>query len=345
MGGLTKIEAKKLIDNTEIEDEMEENILAKERFAEINMNVTYDVTGDKELPYVLRSFRKAIADKDAAKALNIQHFLIARVLENKYKPDSIIRLPIPREASYVSLLLNQLWLNYSLQEEDTLTDSLATEIYALKKLAPKNEFLIYNSALCNVRLDALGNEKSIDSLQNGIQGLYSGIKVPKERIDVLNLEHQFKIIDALEPIEGAKATVQKSVDRIRVIYKIDGTSWQNALKLSYIFIRNNDYEYAMKILEPFIDKMDKEPVDENLLYCYIALCSYYPEKQNNSKFVQMLRKAHQYNPKRYCKLFGAPYMSFQILDNPFVKEDYCKWCEDAVQPPPPTTTTDKKKKK
>jgi hypothetical protein len=39
-------------------------------------------------------------------------------------------------------------------------------------------------------------------------------------------------------------------------------------------------------------------------------------------FSDALHKAKEKNPERYCKLFGDPYMSFQVLDNPNAKKDY-----------------------
>jgi hypothetical protein len=41
-------------------------------------------------------------------------------------------------------------------------------------------------------------------------------------------------------------------------------------------------------------------------------------------FVTAMRKAEKLNHDRYCKLFGIPNLTFQILDNPYVKEDYEK---------------------
>jgi hypothetical protein len=32
------------------------------------------------------------------------------------------------------------------------------------------------------------------------------------------------------------------------------------------------------------------------------------------------------NPDRYCKLFGEPYMTFQVLENPEVKRVYNSSC-------------------
>jgi hypothetical protein len=47
-----------------------------------------------------------------------------------------------------------------------------------------------------------------------------------------------------------------------------------------------------------------------------------PEKFYSRVFSDALHKAKEKNPERYCKLFGDPYMSFQVLDNPNAKKDY-----------------------
>jgi hypothetical protein len=43
---------------------------------------------------------------------------------------------------------------------------------------------------------------------------------------------------------------------------------------------------------------------------------------NSRLFVTGLEKANTANHERYCKLFGQPYLTFQVLDNPLVKADY-----------------------
>lgn len=321
MAMMNKSDVKKAI-NGGLWKEMEDNILAKQRFAEIKLTVTYDITGDKEQFFVSRVFKKAIEKKDTTLALNVQQYMISKVLEEKYKADPVIALDIPKEGPFASLLVNRIWLRKHVAK-DTISQEIADLMFQLSKMAPKNRFASYNSLVCHVKLSPVGKERTLDSVQTRINDLYS-TALPKDRIDALNLEHQFKVIDALEPVEGAKPIVQKSIDRIRGIYRIEGSSWQNALKLAYIFIGNNDYEFALKIIEPFVDKPE---VDENLIFTYASLCTHFQDKLSSSKFIASMKKAREMNPKRFCKLFGAPYMSFQVMDNPFLKEEFCKYCE------------------
>jgi hypothetical protein len=46
----------------------------------------------------------------------------------------------------------------------------------------------------------------------------------------------------------------------------------------------------------------------------------------SNKFARSLSKYASLNPTKYCKLFDGDKLSFQVFDNPFVKEEYCKTC-------------------
>ena len=59
-----------------------------------------------------------------------------------------------------------------------------------------------------------------------------------------------------------------------------------------------------------------------MLFAYISACAQLSDKVKSQNFVIAMQKAKVANPDRYCKLFGDPYLSFQVLDNPLVKKDY-----------------------
>ena len=57
-----------------------EPILSKHRYAEIYMNVTYDIAGNKEQPFVLAMFNGAVKQKQLEKALSIQKYIFKKVV-------------------------------------------------------------------------------------------------------------------------------------------------------------------------------------------------------------------------------------------------------------------------
>jgi len=144
-------------------------------------------------------------------------------------------------------------------------------------------------------------------------------KISKKLVDGLNIEWQFKIIESLDTIEDADAQIEACINKIKGFYNFKEASWQNALKLAYVFTRGKDYKFSSTVLEPFLKVTN---VNEDLLFSYISIASHLPEKFYSRTFSDALHKAKEKNPERYCKLFGEPFMSFQVLDNPNAKKDY-----------------------
>jgi hypothetical protein len=69
-------------------------------------------------------------------------------------------------------------------------------------------------------------------------------------------------------------------------------------------------------------------VSENLIFTYISYASRIPEKYYSRTFARALVLAQEKNPSRYCKLFGEPFMTFQVLENRDVKRVYYLNCGD-----------------
>jgi uncharacterized protein with ParB-like and HNH nuclease domain len=176
---------------------------------------------------------------------------------------------------------------------------------------------------CKINLDStVGNTDHQAEVQRNIDALYG--KIDSSYVNGLNIEWQFKLMEALDTLENSEAQIETCVNRIKGFYNIKDASWQNALKLAYVFGRAKDYKYASTILEPYIAKAD---VSSNLVFMYISLASHVQEKYYSRTFARALAIAKAREPERYCKLFGAPFMSFQVLENVEVKKAYNGSCK------------------
>ena len=204
--------------------------------------------------------------------------------------------------------------NSSLVDEDDLA-----ELKRLEKIDPANDIVRYNRIYSSIVVDStVGTKDQQAKMQQEIDALYKS-KIAKKLVDGLNIEWQFKMIEALDTVENSEAQVEACITKIKGFYNFKEASWQNALKLAYVFTRAKDYKFASNILEPYL----KAPkLDENLVYSYISIASHLPEKFYSRNFSDALHRAKELNPGRYCKLFGDPYMSFQVLDNPTAKKEY-----------------------
>jgi hypothetical protein len=309
-----------------------EPYLAKQRFAQIVMDVTYDITGNKEEKFTLVSFNRAVKGGNNKQAYKIMDFISKKTVADKYSKEIWDNLQIPMEAKYSGLLMNKVYYDY-VEHGRVVDDDQYKDIQKLEQLDPASNIIKFNSLLCKVELDStVGKKADQAALQTRIDALYK-TEIPHNIINALNVEWQFKLMEALDTVDNAEAEIQAIVDKIKSFYNFKDGTWENGLKLSYAFCRAKDFKFASTILEPYIfpekekippkiTQMPMGPDYEKVLFAYISMSSHVPEKFFSRNFSDALAKAKELNKDRYCKLFGDPYMSFQVLDNPKVKKDF-----------------------
>ncbi len=318
----TKEEAQKYIKENKLSDKLEP-ILKNERYAEMSMTVTYDIKGKKQQPYVVSRFNRAAKTCDKDKALLIQKYIFKQVLNENYTKDAIFNQVIDStKADCAGLLMNKLWLE-QWASDDELNNNICKRIDALNKLAPKNNYILYNKYICNINAWNSDNASDIFMFQKKINELYKS-PLSKETVDNLNLEFQFKIIGKYDTLDKPIDIVVRSLERIKEIVNVDGSSWKDALKLSYLFMEHKDYDFGAKLLEPFV--YNKFVFDE-LIFTYISLCSHSNYRMMSNRFYTAMLKAKELDKTRFCKLFAGDKLSIQVLENTQVKKLYCKNCD------------------
>ncbi|MBL7889285.1 MAG: hypothetical protein JNL24_07010 [Bacteroidia bacterium] len=316
---MTKEKAIKEINSKGLAEELEP-ILSKERFAQIVMDVTYDITGPKEEKFSVSKFNQAVKKADMKQAYKIQYFIGKQLAAKKYTADAPAKMNIPMEAKYSGLLNNQVVNSYKMKNNNADDEDYA-QMKKLATLDPSNSYITFNNLFCAVKLDsAIGDKKAQGEMQGRIDALYKS-NIPKKYVDALNTEWQFRIIETYDTVDGAESIIEACINKVKSFYNIKESSWQNNLKLAYVFARFKDYKYATNLLAPFIKQ---EKPQEAVLFAYISFCSQVPELIKSRLFVEALQKAEKANHDRYCKLFGKPYLTFQVFDNPNVKADYNK---------------------
>ena len=295
-----------------------EPVLAKQRFAQIVMDVTYDITGDKEQKFSVVSFNRAVKANKMAQAYKIMEYTFGKKLEKKYTEDVLDSMKVPNDVAFINLLNNKVYFNF-LGNSSIVDEDDYTELKRLEKLDPTNDIVRYNRLYSSIVLDStLGTKEQQQKTQQEIDALYK-TKIAKKLVDGINIEWQFKIMESLDTLENAEPLIEACITKIKSFYNFKEATWQNALKLAYAFTRGKDYKFSSNVLEPFLKV---ENVNENLLFSYISIASHLPEKFFSRTFSDALHKAKERNPERYCQLFGEPRMSFQVLENPNAKKDY-----------------------
>jgi uncharacterized protein YkwD len=298
-----------------------EPILEKHRYGQVEIDAKFDLsTKINEQKFVINSQKKAIDKNNAEKALSIQKYAIQKIEKGEYPTSVITSVEYPNTVEYVKHNNNKIWAEeYGSNDVDSLN---CVKIDELLKLSPDNKILKFNQVYCFIKNGEFTSTNEIAKWQKVIDALY-GSEIPKKIVDGLNLEFQFKVIDTYDTTEAGDAIVEAATNKIKSFFNLEDATWQNAYKLALVFMQHKDPKFALSLMEPFVEN---KKVSKNFIFTYVGLCSNFKEKIMSDSFVKAMRIAAKKDKDRYCKLFGAPNLSFQILDNPFIKEDYCKIC-------------------
>lgn len=303
-----------------------EPILAKHRYAIIEMRVIHDLNSDKkEQEFVMMKFQQTVDSNDYVQALKIQKYIMKKAMRKKYEPEVASLMKLPKDsANFSGIQMNQLWLDYA--ANDKPIDSLFwAEVMRLQNIDPENDYIAYNRVYCEIKFNPIVDEMQISQMQRIINDLATS-SLQKSDVDRLNLEYQLKILhsidDTFEP-SNKKELTKTVVDRIKQIVDFKDNDSQSALDLAYLFVNMHDYYFAMQILEPFI--YNKE-IDENVIFTYISICTNIKDKFQTEIFEKALIKASKINVDRLCNLLREGQFSYQFFENPNVKGVFCKTC-------------------
>ena len=301
-----------------------EPILSKHRYAEIVMDVTYEIAGKKEQEFVISKFNKSIQKEDYLLAFSIQRYMIRKYLAKEYTGKFIRQMNIPKQKECAAMLNNKIWLECRMKKKqpDEEQCGLIKQIYGWEK---KNTVFFYNSLICDMTNTEFTSMEQINNMQTTIDELYNNPKLTKDMVKALDLELQFRALNALDSIDPTGTASAKCYDRIKTIIDINDANWKSAYKLANLFLKHGDYNYSGKLMETYLNEPN---LSEDYLFTYISLCGHTQARIMSNRFAKAAQMAATKNPERFCNLFkDSEKTSFQVLDNPFVKDTYCKTCK------------------
>ncbi len=143
---------KKINSNKALLTELEP-VLAKQRFAQIVMDVTYDISGDKEQRFTLISFNRAIKANKMPQAYKIMEYAFTQKINKKYTEDVLDSFKIPENPKFINLLNNRVYFNYLANSSIADEDDYA-EFKRLEKIDPANDVVRFNRIYCSIKIDS-----------------------------------------------------------------------------------------------------------------------------------------------------------------------------------------------
>ncbi|MBO4543675.1 MAG: hypothetical protein IKS33_05820 [Bacteroidales bacterium] len=317
----TKNEAKAALKNAKTKKDLEP-ILAKHRFAHIQMDATYDVSETHVQDYLAHKFNRCIASGDYAMAFAIQKYMIKQVEDGVFTRKKYIQnLVIPENAKMLPFLTNK----YYMLSFFGLTDADKQKIIDLAKLDPKNSICEFNALCCNIETFEISNTGQISSQQSKIDKFYNNAvgKQNAGKVDALNIAFQYKVLDFINSSETPdEALMETTYEKIKTVALPTITDWKKAYEVAASFIAYGDYDFARSAMDPYIEDKD---VSEDFIFTYLNLYSLDENNYTSKKFEIACRLAAQKNRSRFCTEIKD--YSYLIRENFEAKNIICNECK------------------
>jgi hypothetical protein len=301
-----------------------EPILKKHRKALVTLELEKkDVYKDLNTTELLSKFNSSIASNDLGEALKIQNSLFEKLKNKEVSPDILDKMQVPNQLKYMTFLNKNAAYKYVLEEPQVLI--VYNELLELEKLAPKDKRVKYNIAVTKLRLWRL---KAIDVEDKKLKAEISALKnhgISDALITRILVNYHVVIAENLMR-KRDYTNKDKAVKFIENNYKKFDLLDYDYLSLAQFFSYYANTDLSVALLK---DKVKQIDTDENLLFYYLNLTIINPELTKTSDYRTIMLNALNMNKTRYCELFnpfGAGGVTFQLLEDDYLRETYCESC-------------------
>jgi len=323
---LSKDEIKNLVNSDTLSYNLEP-YLEDQRKANIKLYVEKVFMDESLFKILPKKLNSAIKSRDYAKAKVYQSIMFDNVMNGKISKDIILKLDIPHLKGTVTLNSNLIafkWYYSDATNKDSLYNYLERDVQTQLIIEPNNAYLLYNQMVLKLLLWANNFSRVNDPKQvlKDIRALYN-LGIANEDINRLILNFNLIAADYYYDNQKFKER-EKALDDVHKILLQVHLSKKQAYKIANYFIFQMKIDWAIEIMKPFAIK---PKIDENFLYTFISIAIYNDKLVPIKEYLTFLERAKKMNQTRFCKLFGYPNMSFQLLDNREVKTMYCNSCK------------------
>jgi hypothetical protein len=323
--GLSKEEVRKKINTDSIQIKLEP-YLAKQRKAVITLTVE-QVYVDEELYSVLpKWFEKALIQKDYAKAKIYQSVMLKNIGKGKISNEQILAVKIPELKETIPFINNQLalqWYTSEAENKDSLHLHLFTKIQKLLAIDNTNSFLRYNQSVLRLLLWSVDytRETMPKTVLREIK-LLASTNIEAWMINRLILNYNIIAADYFYD-NRLFSNREKALDNVKKALFSSNLDRDQSFRIANYFMFQLRIDWAIDIMKPFAIKQN---IDEEFLFTFLTVAIYNKEKVPQKEYEELMLRAKEINKERFCKLFGFPNMSFQLLKDIPVKALFCETC-------------------
>lgn len=322
LSSLSKEAIKKKLSDKNFNQEMEP-ILGAHRKAVVEIQIEKKTTF-KHLSeeQIVSEFQKSISNKDEATSIELMNLAFQRIL-NEESPSTLMnQLELPNQQAFGVLNNRKTVFEYYLNEADL--ETTYQSLLALKKQNPQSKEVNYNLVALTFKRWLAGKEIKKEAFKNEIRGLVR-YDVSAKLINRMLINYNILLTEK-NMLERNYKAKDRNLKAIQNRYKTIQAEPEDILKLAQYFAAYGKFEWATRIIKPYIGKVD---TDEDLLFYFINLTVLDSDAVQDRTYKKILLNAIDINEERFCQLFNSAQkdgISFQLLDIPLLKKNYCESC-------------------
>lgn len=282
----------------------------------------YDALTKNQL---VETFNTSIVDDRLSEAEKLQNSLFNRIRAKEVDPEVLHELKIPKQKKYIDFFNANSAFRYRQSANELLTTYY--DFQELNQLYPENKKVAYNMLALKLRMNH--SFKSIPEEENLIEKIRSLEKMGINKGLVLRMLVNYHITKSeLLMKQGKYDEKDKAVRFILDTYDAISLSDLDYLSLAQFLTYYYDRESAVELLTNKVKDID---IDKRLLFYYLNLTLIDDELTQNSQYRTIMLNAVNLDQSRFCKIFDSSIkggVTFQLLDNAFLKKTYCENCTE-----------------
>lgn len=324
---LSKEEIRKLVNSDTLNYNLEP-YLEDQRNAKIVLTVEKIYMNDELIKVLPQRYKEALKKKEYDKALLYQSVIFSNIENGKIDKEILSEIKIPFFKETIRLNNNLIafrWLNAESKNKDSLNNYLLRDIVTQLRIDPTNPYLLYNKTTLDLLLWTEKYERVKDPkfLLKDIKALYN-VGLENWRISQLLLNYH--IIAADYYYETMKFEDRdRSLNEVKKILLQSQLNRDQTYQIAEYFIFQMRINWTIELMKPWAEK---PTIDEDFLFTFLSAAIYNKKLVPEKEYLLFMQKAKTLNKERFCKLFGYPNMSFQLLKDVSVKNMYCQSCEN-----------------
>lgn len=303
-----------------------EPILQAHRKAVVELELErIDKNKSKSTQELVASFNESIKTNKIDEAAIIQNSIFKRINGKEVSPDVLSQMSVPKQKSCINLLNKNAVFKYLLDARQALI--VYNELLELEKLTPSDMKVQYNLMVVKFKLWRF---KAIEFKDSEFKSDILNLKkfgVSQRLIERMLVNYHIIIAENVMRKRDYK-TKDASVSYIDSHYNKFSLSDFDYLSLAQFFSYYANTDLSVKLLK---DKVNTIDVNEDLLFYYINLTIIDKDLTKTSDYRTIMLNAFNMNQERYCKLFN-PYgeggVTFQLLDDAYLRNTYCENCNN-----------------